>query len=143
MPHMYLDKFDGVCDLDTFLDLFPADKSWLLTGYLPIRVLGTKAYYDGDFKYGESYIENMRTLMKQNQKDSAETKRSYIEKVRPSYDSYLSEQYAHIDRVIADQYKCFYGFERDNDLSGVPSYVENGKRDTLDLLKMNYSKLFK
>lgn len=32
----------------------------------------------------------MRTLMKQNQKDSAETNRSYIEKIRPSYDSYLS-----------------------------------------------------
>ncbi len=145
MPQMYLDKFDGVYDLDTFLELFTTDdRSWLsIGGHLPPRVLGAKAYYDGNFEYGKRFIENMRAWMKQNKKDISETSRRHIEATYPSVDAYFNEQFEHVDKVISEQYKSFYEYEKENDLSWVPSYVENSTKDTLDILKANYSKLFK
>lgn len=144
MPAMYLDKFDKIRDLDTYLDWYTSPLSGLrVTGHIPCRVLGCKAYYDGNFEYGRNFIDNMRVVMLQKSREHAEKSRKYIETVASSFDEYLNEQLAHVEKVISECYDEFFSWEKENDLSWVPAYVENGRERTLSILKLNYSKLFK
>lgn len=135
MPHMYIDRFDGVTDLNSFLNWYctPEVVSNVRTHYrLPWRVLCAKAYYDGNFEYGKNYIETRYNSMRQE----------VIDNKNGWYIS-LDENLARIDELFSSSYGDFFEYEKKNDLPWVPSYVENGKKETLNILKINYPKLFK
>ena len=133
MPHMYIDRFDGVTDLNTFLDWhMSSDDEVNPAGFMSCRVLGAKSYYDGNFDYGKKFIEHKCSVKKRIAIKNSSSMR------KP-----LDESLAEIDDLYSRGYSEFFEYEKKNDLSWVPSYLENGKKETLNILKINYPKLFK
>ena len=143
----FIPILDKICDIDSYLD-------WMQNGCEGVRhswwlespILLHKSCLDGDFEWGNRYVE--KYLGTKYEKDLSSLFKSYkilpvsddIWKNDPSF-AIIKEEMARRDEIYFHRFKNFYEYRDKNDIDGAKTFIEAQRERTLDTLRKKYSKL--
>ena len=161
MEELYIPQFDKIVDIKSYLAwrlMSVEEKSVRVYSLISPRLLGCAAYLDGNFEFGNKYIDDQRTAYiakkqkeweeAEEENNSEEYRQEFFEMTgewpaKFDYEKEMAKVIYDIDNRILKEYDIFREWSKNNDVSWVPEFIETENKKVLDLLKKRYSKLAK
>lgn len=167
METFYIPQFDKIVDFDSYFEWINIpikERALRSVEIITAETLVYKSYLDGNFDWGNEYIDNLRIINAEQiwemlkcykkydnkkflEQDFAEDvlRRLKINKSISEFD-FLPAKFTRNcedfeNRVLADRYREFFDSAANNDSSWIIEYLDNNRKRTAEVLKSTYSKL--